>query len=160
MGREVRKVPPNWEHPKDESGRYDPLLDEYYPKAAKNWLDSCIAWENGTHPDLLGHDDRKELYPYYWEWDQPPNEEYCRPYPDEQATWFQLYETVSEGTPTTPPFETKAELVEYLVKHGEYHDPRGWSRESAEYIVKTGWGPSMIIHNGVVTKTREKTGKE
>ena len=29
MGREVRKVPGDWQHPKDEKGHYIPLFDEY-----------------------------------------------------------------------------------------------------------------------------------
>lgn len=38
MGREVRRVPQNWEHPKDQHG-YIPLFDGH-KKAAREW-DAC-----------------------------------------------------------------------------------------------------------------------
>ena len=31
MGREVRKVPADWEHPKNKDGSYKPLLEGYNP---------------------------------------------------------------------------------------------------------------------------------
>lgn len=43
---------------------------------------------------------------------------YC-PWKPEDATWLQVWETVSEGTPVTPPFATRQELVDYLVQHGD-----------------------------------------
>ena len=33
MGRELRKVPANWEHPKDEDGKYHPMYNQYYGDA-------------------------------------------------------------------------------------------------------------------------------
>ena len=33
MGREIRKVPPNWEHPKKADGTYHPMYDEYFDDA-------------------------------------------------------------------------------------------------------------------------------
>jgi hypothetical protein len=71
----------------------------------------------------------------------------------EDATWYQLWETVSEGTPVTPPFATKEELVQYLVEHGDFHDQyrrqegvKGfkctpWSRDEAESLVFGGGWP-------------------
>jgi hypothetical protein len=67
---------------------------------------------------------------------------------DEDATWFQMYETVTEGTPCTPPFATKSELVDYLVSYGEMHGTeyeRRYSRESAQAFVEDEWAPSMIL---------------
>jgi hypothetical protein len=102
MGREVRRVPSGWEHPKDASGTYTPLD--------------------------------------------------CPPWTAEDATHFQLYETVTEGTPLSPVFATTAELVEHLVTHGDGWD-RPVSRAAAEAFVRTGWVPSMVFvpGRGVVT---------
>ena len=85
--------------------------------------------------------------------------EYCRPHWNEDATWFQVYETVSEGTPVTPPFETQDQLIEYLVKNGDFWDQKRredgrshfmncdpWSKQRAENFVKgPGWAPSMVM---------------
>ena len=75
-----------------------------------------------------------------------------------KATWWQVYETVSEGTPVSPPFATPDELIDYLVAHGDFWDQqrreRGdtimnndpWSREQAEAFVRgPGWAPSMVV---------------
>lgn len=51
MGREIRRVPPNWEHPKNDKG-YIPMYDQEFTAAAREWLDSAIAWDNGTHKDI------------------------------------------------------------------------------------------------------------
>lgn len=54
----------------------------------------------------------------------PPEREYYRSWKDEDATWFQVWETVSEGTPVTPPFATKEELIDYLVANGDFWDQK------------------------------------
>jgi hypothetical protein len=68
---------------------------------------------------------------------------------DKEATWFQAWETVTEGTPVTPPFATTDELVDYLATHGDFWDQeRGdspWDRKSAEEFVKAGWAPTLIV---------------
>lgn len=68
------------------------------------------------------------------------------------GTGWQVWETVSEGSPVTPVFETADELIEYLVENGDEWDQkraaRGTpmelpSREAIEKFVKgTGWVPS------------------
>lgn len=149
MGREIRRVPANWEHPKDEAGHYKPLYDRDYETAARKWLDACIAWDNGTHEDLERHPEYKQEYPFFWLWDgNPPDPDTHRP-KFESAEWYQIYETVSEGTPVTPPFASKEELVEYLVEHGDFWDQSrgtgGWQRQQAEQFVSAEWAPSLIV---------------
>ncbi len=92
----------------------------------------------------------------------PPDPEYYRPqWGEGLATWWQVYETVSEGTPVTPPFATREELVEYLVENGDFWDQarrkRGWtitdcapwSRATAEkFVLGSGCAPSMISFGG------------
>ena len=163
MGREIRRVPPNWEHPKKErfdmrSGQmvedYQPLYDEAFAPAMREWIQNWEAWEAGTHEDFAEHGAE---CPNYWDWSSgPPDPHYYRPnWKDGEATWYQVYETVSEGTPVSPPFATQDELVDYLVTNGDFWDQkRGdppWDRTSAEKFVKqTGWAMSMAIVNGQV----------
>ena len=71
-----------------------------------------------------------------------------------KMTWYQMYETVSEGTPETPAFETKEELVDYLVEHGDFSYQRSPeifgkpSREAAKAFVDQGYAPSMVMSRG------------
>jgi len=180
MGREIRKVTPNWEHPKrtkynpfkgrDEES-YQQLFDRAYAPAMAEWIENHLKWERGEHEDQKDGDMAE--YRHYAQWNGgPPDVEYYRPdWKPEEATWWQVYETVSEGTPVTPPFATREELVEYLVENGDFWDqsrraegPIGgfqmpcdpWPRKQAEsFVFGSGWAPSLIVENGVV-----KTGVE
>lgn len=164
MGREIRRVIPNWEHPRHKCTHslsyggcteaklhggycYKPLLDETYEDASILWRQNLIAWNNGTHEALERHPEYKDEM-QYWEWDSPPSPDYYRPKWLEEPTWVQVYETVSEGTPVTPPFATKEELVEYLVEYGDFWDQHdnagGWTRANAEAFVRDEYAPSMI----------------
>jgi hypothetical protein len=78
-------------------------------------------------------------------------------------TWFQVYETVSEGTPVTPPFATKEELVDYLVANGDFWDQHrgdgGWSRENAEAFVGAGFAMSLVVNTATGTIKAPRDGQ-
>lgn len=161
MGREIRRVPPNWKHPQqicehspwaggcstalanNEGLCYKPLFGRDYAKTAREWLDNAMRWDRNEFQE---HEDAsdKVKHPFYWEWDGPPPDkaDYVD-YRPEDATWFQVYETVSEGTPITPPFATKEELIAYLVKRGDAWDDGGWSEANARAFVEREWAPSF-----------------
>jgi len=155
MGRAIRKVPPRWEHPRytaeeeraygkhDVAGEYKPLFESDYDTIKAEWIAGLIAWESGERPSYASAEDRE-----WWDWEGgPPKREKYVPYKEIEATWFQMYETVSEGTPLSPPFATQAELVDWLVANKDFwgYGPR--TREVAERFVNTGWAPSMIVSN-------------
>jgi hypothetical protein len=165
MGREIRMVPPNWEHPrygKDETlkhpshrhGEYKPMHDRSYEEVAQEWKDGLAAWESGERPDYCSEEDK---HLEYWEWEgAPPEREYYRPaWPEGSATWFQVYETVSEGTPITPPFATKAELVDYLCTHKDFWNKGPLTRTQAEAFVESEYAPSLMVSGGVITEGME-----
>lgn len=136
MGREIRRVPADWEHPRDERGHYQPLYDNDYHTAAREWIAGLMAWENGTHPD---HQDTSAEY--YWEWyGPPPDEDYYRQraWTPEEATHYQVYETVTEGTPVSPVLETPGQIVQWLMD-------RGHAREAAEAFVRAGRAVSFMM---------------
>lgn len=136
MGREIRRVPPNWEHPKKEhynvmtrqaEERYQPLYDRDFEGQMREWLDDLDKWLKGEFnrvraepPDLNYSID--EPYRSFVNWGgNAPDPEYYRPkWSEEEATWFQAYETVSEGTPVSPPFATTEELAQYLAANGDF----------------------------------------
>lgn len=163
MGREVRRVPPNWEHPRyteddapraDRVSDYRPCLDADFSTAAQQWIANFDLWRKGEHPDQ-----RKEYwakYEFFWQIESPPNEDCYRPAFEEEPTWFQMYETVSEGTPVSPPFETEEELARYLSENGDFwcqkrphESPPAY--EQALRTVKAGHAFSLIMSsaNGV-----------
>jgi hypothetical protein len=158
MGREIRMVPPNWEHPKEHQIRlvpYEglqyveedvPMYDRRYEDAVKEWKEAYAKWESGHRPDcwVKGEDPEE-----FWDWEgMPPDKKYYRPWKEEDATWFQLWQTVSEGTPVSPPFATREELALYLAENGDYWDQRrghgGWGGERASAFVNSGWAQSFM----------------
>jgi len=149
MGREIRRVPANWEHPKDKNGNYQPLYDNDFNTAADKWDSGYELWKTGEAPEQLRNPRLKELR-YWGYWGPPPKRDYYHPKWD-NADWYQVYETVSEGTPVTPPFATKEELINYLVDNGDFWDQRrgdgGWDRRNAESFVTDEWTPSLIVFN-------------
>lgn len=166
MGREIRRVPPNWEHPRqtcphstwfggcreaeENDGKcFKPMYDRDFETEIEDWYAQYQLWKKGEHPDQADYpDDTKGKT--FWDWDGgPPDPEYHRPkWSEEEATWYQVYQTVSEGTPVTPPFATKEELVDYLVEHGDSWDQErgdgGWDRKNAEAFVKVGHAFSLV----------------
>lgn len=178
MGREVRRVPANWEHPKKKP-KNDPYNHGgYQPQFQQDWQDAMADWlerldeirTNGVS------EQEKEYYPRgLADWLQddgrPPHPDYYSDYGGRECTWFQVYETVSEGTPVTPAFATKEELISYLAENGDFWDQKrckepdweklwggkpgvsAWGREAAERFVGAEWVPSMIVtHNQHGTK--------
>lgn len=147
MGREIRQVSPNWEHPKFTEGRrigqYIPLYDKSYSEACKEWKEEFLQWEAKTHPDY------KEDYEY-WDWaGSPPDKEFYLPDGLPEKTWYQVYETVSEGTPVTPPFSTKDELYNYLITNGTFWDGIPWGKSAAvSFVFDRGWMPSGVFVAG------------
>jgi hypothetical protein len=58
--------------------------------------------------------------------------------PPEGEGW-QMWETVSEGSPVSPVFDTAEGLENWLIE-------QGYSEGAAEQFVKVGWVPSMVMH--------------
>lgn len=57
---------------------------------------------------------------------------------------WQLWETVSDGSPMSPVFATREELVDWMVSDGT-------RREAAEAFTLQGWAPSMVVIGGRLT---------
>lgn len=94
MSREVRRVPANWEHPKDEKGHYIPY-NEHFPY---NEEDTKLELRGGF---LSG---------------EPPNYGFkvMPQWPKSERTHYQMYESVTEGTPISPVMESPEELARWL----------------------------------------------
>jgi len=146
MGREIRRVPPNWEHPKGNDGEYQSMFDQSFDDAVNEWAEEFKKW------DPVDHDGEE----FAEGWGNPPDRKCYLPVFMEEPTWYQVYQTVSEGTPVSPPFETPEELARYLSDNGDFwHQARveRGSRQAGEKpsyedalrFVEAGFACSMVV---------------
>ncbi len=164
--------------------RYVPKYNRDADSAFAQWQKEYAEWLAGEHDRVIaeyGEADYPKDQPYasFCRWHGPPPDpkRYLPKWSDEEMTWYQVYETVSEGTPVTPPFATREELVEYLVEHGDFWDQSRreekamgktismncdpWSREAAErFVFGTGWAPSMMVDYASDGSLQIKTAKD
>lgn len=168
MGREIRKVPKGWEHPRNKLGHFQPLHDRTYREAAERWLSECLEWSEGKseyQKDL----DIKAKYQFFWDWSgSPPNEKYYRPEFSAPADCFQIYENVSEGTPCSPVFESIEGMIDWMTRpidrSSEFNKGEDWqcmqgmTLEQAKKFCEYGSSPSLIFtpSTGVVAGHRMK----
>jgi hypothetical protein len=160
MSREVRRVPANWQHPKFkhfdwirriEEERYQPMHDQPFAPAMREWIAAWEAWERGERPDYCTEEN---MALPYWEWEgPPPDPNYYRPdWPEAERTHLMMYESTSEGTPISPAFETPEELARWLADNnasafgGSTASYEAWLR-----IARGGYAPSAIAVNGVLS---------
>jgi len=101
MGRQLRKVAENWQHPKNENGNYIPLLDGKFSERLAKWEDEL----NMTFAE--------------WDGEKPVKEDYMPEWKDEELTHIQLYENTSEGTPISPVYLASEieKLCEYAAEN-------------------------------------------
>lgn len=176
MGREVRRVPPHWVQPvwtKDDAprpelvGRERSFYPDHIETALADWLKTFDRIRRG---DLQDYESKYYSGPAglaHWLQDERgPDPAYYRPWKDEEATWVQLWQTVSEGTPVSPAFATEEELIQYLAVNGDFWDQnrdrntvqrrmKGWGEERARAFVKAGWSPSMAVMDGQVLDSKD-----
>lgn len=130
MGREIRRVPLDWEHPKDVNGNYIPHYDQD--------LDSA---KSSYNPD-----DGESFY----------EESYrLRKWDEQEAVGYQLYESTSEGTPLSPVFETTDDLIEYITNDGDFWG-NVWSKSSCDSLLKYGSAPTLLVANGILLSPHEQ----
>jgi len=165
MGREVRRVPANWQHPMvehinrrgDIEVRYQPMYDRPFAPAMREWYAAWEAWERGERPE------GSEECANFWDWDGgPPDPRYYRPdWPDSERTHLMMYEDTSEGTPISPAFKTPEELARWLADNGA----SSFASRTATYeqwleIARGGWAPSMVYSPKTGLLSGVEAGKE
>lgn len=156
MGREVRRVPKDWSHPKDNNNRYIPLYEgiKNLDLKIEQWHAKNDLWNDGKHPDQK---EFPEYKPYghrfcsYTEWfGGPPNPENYMPYwSEEERTHYQMYEVVTEGTPMSPICETPEELAQWLADN----KASAFGRQTATYaewlkMINKGFAISAVLSEG------------
>lgn len=189
MGREIRRVPANWKHPKNDDGSFRPLYDQDYEAACAEWWADAVEWRMGDTGDLDDFDrEMRAKYNWYWDYNGGPpladDGDHRPAWTEEDATNLQMYETVSEGTPVSPVFATLVEMENWLAEDG-YWDafdgrPNGpqyasttrptsrqnpgyhlerVSRDAARAFCETGWAPSMLVVQSAGKRTIHKNAE-
>lgn len=126
MGREVRMVPPRWEHPRDSKGQYIPLHGGDFAAVLLDWNRGAQKWKEGFREDWRSEGKKwvriepEHKHNTYAEWagSRPRKDEYMPRFRKGTATWFRMYENTSEGTPISPAFATPEELARWLADTG------------------------------------------
>lgn len=148
MGREVRKVPKDWKHPKDDRGEYKPLYGTSYKQAAAEFMD--MATMKGLQ-EAVG-----------WFGQAPDENDYMPDWELHERTHYVMYEDTTEGTPISPAFDTVEKLARWLADNSA----SAFGGMTATYdewlaMCKSGWAPSAVIdsnglHSGVAVAQQLK----
>ena len=122
MGREVRRVAKDWQHPQRGEGpdHFKPLFGGDYQTEAEAWMERMRKWESGKDPDRAIAA-AKYGTRYFWDWDGgPPNKDsfmFQTPPDPASLTHLMLYETTTEGTPLSPAFKTLEEVAAWAAEN-------------------------------------------
>ena len=146
MGREVRMVPKDWEHPKDGRGYFIALFEGCkFEQMVQEWDEECEKWNRGEFPSYASEENKKLPYDQ-WNGMRPNPDEYMPNWDRSERTHLMMYETCSEGTPLSPAFETPEELAKWLFDN----DASAFGSQTASYegwlrVARGGYAPSAAI---------------
>jgi len=168
MGREIRMVPPGWQHPKKSEGGYIPLLKGSYAKASTDWEEGYAAWQRGEIENYAAGAPKwkpkcasaLECASYTeWSGPRPSPDDYMPAFPEGTATMLMMYENTSEGTPISPAFDAPEKLASWLADN----NASAFGGMTATYeqwlaTCKSGWAPSMVMQGGTMQSGVEFTG--
>lgn len=135
MSREVRPVALDWEHP--VAGSYYDGSPRYVPLHSREDLRLHLE-------DYHDNPEDRE--------DGPPDPaDYMPPIPEGHPYGWQLYETVSEGSPLSPVCASKDDLAAWMSSPAAGRD-RVAPGVAAKFVAK-GWAPSFGSgpHGGLVS---------
>jgi hypothetical protein len=123
MGREVRRVHKDWEHPTNGNGYYIPLYDG-----------SSIDRHREIERE---YGDELDEFKYMPKWDE------------DEMTHIQMYEDTTEGTPISPVFDNAEDLARWLADN----NASAFASMTATYdqwlsMIQAGYAPSMVVHTG------------
>ena len=152
MGREIRRVPANWQHPRNDNGRYIPLFDGCdIAVLQKEWDVAAEKWAQGLR---LNAGQWIPIESYIrpmdfedWDGSRPDESDYMPNWSPEEATHYMMYEDTTEGTPISPAFATPEEVARYCADN--YISAFGGQTASYEAWLKVANGHSAISAVGI-----------
>lgn len=164
MGREVRMVPADWQHPSKimyGSLRYIALYEGCdLADRQSDWDAEAAKWAAGEFPSYAGEDDKKLSYSE-WAGERPDPADYMPIWTDAERTHYMMYEDTSEGTPISPAFSTPEELARWLVDN----EASSFGSSTASYeawlaVCNGGWAPSLVVDSNGIRSGVEMLGEK
>ena len=139
MGREVRRVPADWQHPKDDrTGEYRPLPSgEFYEDDVREFL------------RITNTEGLQAAIEYFGK--APERKDYMPNWPASERTHYMMYEDCTEGTPISPAFPSPEALAHWLTDTGASAfadldaDYEHWLR-----VAHGRSAPSMVLEDGKI----------
>lgn len=165
MGREVRRVPADWAHPK-HLGNYTPLHGGSFAADLARWELGAAKWAEGLRDDFDGgwqprEPDELSMPFSEWDGDRPDAADYMPDWPASERTHWQMYEDTTEGTPISPVMATPEELARWLADTGaSAFGYEGASYESWLATIRRGSALGLLVQNGVATNGVEWNGRK
>lgn len=161
MGREVRKVPADWQHPKYPQDYYEPHLrgrliglhEGGYADAVIEWDECWSQWQRGLTEQYGADAKWGPIDPEYagmryteYAGPRPSPDDYMPDWPEADRTHLMMYETTSEGTPLSPAFLTAEQLAHWLADNGA----SAFGSDTATYeqwlrMIGQGFAPSAVF---------------
>ena len=152
MGREVRKVPEWWYHPK----YFNNFRKEYiYLPLRDGYQEDLVAWEhemqdlNRRKAEALKEGNQRIIddidQSQTWHLEARPDPcKYMPDFPEELRKYYQMYETCSEGTPISPKFAIPEDLARWLADNraSSFADMTATYEEWLRMITGPGWSVS------------------
>lgn len=155
MGREVRRVPKDWEHPIIEYGCMNKSIFKNYDPT-KNY-----GYPHSFEPLMAGYKESKDEFEKIYkekglqeaiEWCGAPDiNDYMPEWKEEEKTHYQMYENTTEGSPISPVMETKEGLARWLADN----NASSFGSDTATYeqwlvMIESQWCFSMGIVDGEI----------
>ncbi len=168
MQYEVRKVPADWKHPKENDSHFKQLKSDY-KNDLEGWNVEKSKWDEGLVLDTVSQYPKPTWKKKYEELlsltfeeateEQSPNkDDYMPEWPEEECTHFQMYELSDEGTPVSPPMATPEELAQYLVENeNDGVVTKGTYDEWIDFI-KKGGTKTVAIENKIIWDSTTESG--
>lgn len=158
MGREVRMVPKDWQHPKDATGEFIPLLGGDYRARADEWCEQLRWWMDGDTHKIEYFDECNAKKPInsmerYIEFaGHPPQQKYYMPlWLNAPADHMMMYEDTSEGTPISPAMPTAEALADWLFENeASAFGGATASRDAWLSMIRRGFSVGLVIRGEVM----------
>lgn len=161
MSVEVRRVPLDWLHPRDAALRFRPLLAAEFATALAAWDAGQMKWDCGliaSHAENIGAPAwrprdcwvRASSYEEH-AGPRPRAEAYMPTWPPAERVGWQMYETITAGTPISPPCQSPEALAVWLADNNAIIGPgfKATTEEWLNMICGSGKAPMFMMKRGL-----------
>lgn len=163
MGREVRMVPANWNHPvyfyEGSKIRFVPLFEgRDLTQEMADWDADELKWDAGTL-DAEAKQKYGDMSYSEYAGSRPSYDDHMPNWPKEEKTHYMMYEDTSEGTPISPAFSTPEDLAQWLFDN----DASSFGKNTSSYeswlaVAKGRWAPSLMVAGSVMINGVDAAG--